>query len=53
MKHLLHKKIILIRKSYKSRFRQLDEKGGRGKMYQLFGAEMTQIIEELYEVLAA
>lgn len=30
-----------------------DEKGGRGKMYQLFGAEMTQIIEELNEVLAA
>lgn len=30
-----------------------DEKGGRGKMYQLFGTEMTQIIEELNEVLAA
>lgn len=30
-----------------------DEKGGRGKMYQLFGAEMAQIIEELNEVLAA
>lgn len=30
-----------------------DEKGGRGKMYQLFGAEMIQIIEELNEVLAA
>ncbi|MBN1990834.1 MAG: DEAD/DEAH box helicase family protein [Bacteroidales bacterium] len=30
-----------------------DEKGGRGKMYQLFGAEMKDIIEELNEVLAA
>lgn len=24
----------------------IDEKGGRGKMYQPFGAEMAQIIEE-------
>ena len=30
-----------------------DEKGGRGKMYQLFGAEMNNIIDELNEVLAA
>lgn len=30
-----------------------DEKGGRGKMYQLFGAEMNNIINELNEVLAA
>jgi len=30
-----------------------DEKGGRSKMYQLFGAEMTDIINELNEVLAA
>ncbi len=30
-----------------------DEKGGRGRMYQLFGAEMNAIIEELNEVLAA
>ena len=30
-----------------------DEKGGRGKMYQLFGAEMNDIINELNEVLAA
>jgi len=30
-----------------------DSLGGIGKMYQLFGAEMTQIIEELNEVLAA
>jgi type I restriction enzyme R subunit len=30
-----------------------DAKGGRGKMYQLFGAEMTNIIDELNEVLAA
>ena len=34
-------------------FTPFDEKGGRGKMYQLFGAEMTQIIEELNEILAA
>ena len=27
--------------------------GGKGKMYQLFGAEMTAIIEELNEVLVA
>lgn len=44
---------MISKKSYKSQFRQLDEKGGRGKMYQLFGAEMTQIIEELNEALAA
>lgn len=30
-----------------------DSKGGKGKMYQLFGAEMNEIIEELNEVLAA
>lgn len=30
-----------------------DEKGGRGKMHQLFGAEMNDIINELNEVLAA
>jgi type I restriction enzyme R subunit len=30
-----------------------DSKGGRGKMYQLFGNEMMEIIEELNEVLAA
>ncbi|MDD2262039.1 MAG: type I restriction-modification enzyme R subunit C-terminal domain-containing protein [Clostridia bacterium] len=30
-----------------------DEKGGRGKMYQLFGSEMNDIINELNEVLAA
>jgi len=30
-----------------------DEKGGRGKMYQLFGAKMNDIINELNEVLAA
>jgi len=27
--------------------------GGRGKMYQLFGNEMNEIIKELNEVLAA
>jgi len=30
-----------------------DGKGGRGKMYQLFGAEMNDIINELNEILAA
>ncbi|WP_369993211.1 DEAD/DEAH box helicase family protein [Winogradskyella sp.] len=30
-----------------------DAKGGKGKMYQLFGKEMTTIINELNEVLAA
>jgi type I restriction enzyme R subunit len=30
-----------------------DSQGGRGKMYQLFGNEMNEIIEELNEVLAA
>lgn len=30
-----------------------DAKGGKGKMYQLFGKEMNGIIEELNEVLAA
>jgi type I restriction enzyme R subunit len=30
-----------------------DSKGGRGKMHQLFGNEMNDIINELNEVLAA
>jgi type I restriction enzyme R subunit len=30
-----------------------DALGGRGKMYQLFGNEMNEIIKELNEVLAA
>lgn len=30
-----------------------DAKGGRGRMYQLFGKEMNEIINELNEVLAA
>jgi len=30
-----------------------DSQGGRGKMYQLFGDEMNEIINELNEVLAA
>src|SRR5690606_11045117 len=30
-----------------------DAKGGKGKMYQLFGKEMNSIIDELNEVLAA
>ncbi len=30
-----------------------DARGGRGKMYQLFGKEMEQIINELNEALAA
>ncbi|MDP2455077.1 MULTISPECIES: DEAD/DEAH box helicase family protein [unclassified Kaistella] len=30
-----------------------DAKGGKGKMHQLFGNEMNEIIEELNEVLAA
>lgn len=30
-----------------------DAKGGRGKMYQLFGDEMEEILDELNEVLAA
>ena len=30
-----------------------DRKGGRGKMYQLFGNQMNEIINELNEVLAA
>ena len=28
-------------------------KGGKGKMYQLFGNDMNEIINELNEVLAA
>jgi len=34
-------------------FTPFDAKGGRGKMYQLFGNKMNKIIEELNEVLAA
>lgn len=34
-------------------FTPFDAKGGRGKMYQLFGNEMNKIIDELNEVLAA
>ena len=30
-----------------------DAKGGRGKMWQLFGDEMNEIIQELNEALAA
>jgi type I restriction enzyme R subunit len=30
-----------------------DAQGGRGKMYQLFGDKMNEIINELNEVLAA
>ncbi len=30
-----------------------DAKGGRGKMYQLFGDEMQKIIDELNEILVA
>lgn len=30
-----------------------DSQGGKGKMYQLFGNKMTEIIDELNEVLAA
>jgi len=30
-----------------------DAKGGKGKMHQLFGEQMTEIIDELNEVLAA
>ncbi len=30
-----------------------DARGGRGKMYQLFGSEMEKIIEELNEILVA
>ena len=30
-----------------------DAKGGKGKMYQLFGNDMAAIINELNEVLAA
>jgi hypothetical protein len=31
----------------------IDAKGGRGKMWQLFGDEMETIINELNEALAA
>ena len=34
-------------------FTPFDGQGGRGKMYQLFGNEMNEIINELNEVLAA
>lgn len=34
-------------------YNPFDAKGGRGKMYQLFGNEMEQIINELNEVLVA
>lgn len=34
-------------------FTPFDAKGGRGKMYQLFGNEMGEIMNELNEVLAA
>ena len=44
---------MIIHKSYKSGLRQFNAKGGRGKMYQLFGKEMEMVIEELNEVLAA
>jgi len=34
-------------------YTSFDSQGGRGKMFQLFGNEMNEIINELNEVLAA
>ncbi len=34
-------------------FTPFDAKGGRGRMWQLFGEEMNEIIEEMNEVLVA
>lgn len=39
--------------SKKSQFRQFDAEGGKGKMWQLFGEQMDEIINELNEALAA
>lgn len=44
---------MAILKSNKSWFRQFDAQGGKGKMFQLFGDGMNDIINELNEVLAA
>jgi len=45
--------IQLIRKSDKSRFRQLfDGEGGLGKLFNLFGAEYEKLLEELSKGLA-
>jgi len=44
--------ILYILSSKKSCSDNFDNQGGRGKMYQLFGNEMNNIINELNEVLA-
>ncbi len=43
---------MLILQSCESWFRQFDAKGGKGKMLQLFGEKMNEIINELNEALA-
>jgi hypothetical protein len=47
------KNILSILSSRKSCSDNFDSQGGRGKMFQLFGNEMNEIIAELNEVLAA
>lgn len=39
--------------SKKSQFRQFDAAGGKDKMWQLFGEQMDEIINELNEALVA
>jgi type I restriction enzyme R subunit len=46
-------KILNITKIKNIKVQTNDSKGGRGKMYQLFGNEMNEIIDELNDILAA
>lgn len=39
--------------SKKSQFRRYDAQGGKGRMFQLYGSSMNEIINELNEALAA
>ena len=44
---------MTLQKSNTSQFKTFDSQCGRGKMFQLFGNEMNEIINEHNEVLAA
>ena len=51
---IISEKILLIRESDESRFRQLfNDEGGLGKMWKLFGDNTEKVIKELNEELAA
>jgi len=44
---------MISKKSHTSQFQIFDKMGGRGKLWQLFGEESEELIEELNEILVA